>query len=576
MPLEPQVETRVRRLVLENAVEHGGAARSGPILSRLLGTDPTLRSRASEVRAAIESILGEVAKLEPGAQRAALAQLGGAEAAPARPREASTEGTFPDLPGAVDGRVVLRLAPFPSGALHIGNARMLYVNDHYRKRYHGRLLLVFDDTVGSKEKQIAPELFEVIRGDLDLAEVPPDEVLYKSDRLPIVYEWARRVIDAGGAYVCQCPSELLQERRARGEACSERSQSIAETREGWAKMLDGGFAPGAAVLRLRTDLSDPDPAFRDRVLCRLSDLDHPRVGRRWRVWPMLEFSWAVDDVELGITHVLRGKDLVMEDRMEEFIWRLLGIRGPPFLHWGLLRVAEAKISKSKGYAQVRAGEYDGWADPRLWSIDSLDRRGISAEALRRFTMGFGMSLADIEVPAETLYAENRQILDPTTPRRAFVADPVAVEVGGYPHDLSEVLLANHPERTELGGRTVSGGPLFWLARSDVLPHLGDEVRLKDHGNIELPGELPPDGPVPARFTSRENRRLPRLQWVGAAQATAVDILDPDGTHRTGLGERALRGAAPRDIFQFERVGFVRVEGNWTPGTEPLRVCFGHV
>jgi glutamyl-tRNA synthetase len=575
MPLEPEVETRVRRLVLENAIEHGGAARSGPILSRLLGSDPALRPRASEVRTSIESVLAEVAKLEPAAQRAALAQLGGAEAAPARPREATTEGTFPDLPGAVDGHVVLRLAPFPSGALHIGNARMLYVNDHYRKRYHGRLLLVFDDTVGSKEKQIAPELFDVIRGDLDLAEVPPDEVLYKSDRLPVVYEWARRVIDAGGAYVCQCSSELLQERRAKGEACPERAQSLAETREGWTKMLDGGFAPAEAVLRLRTDLSDPDPAFRDRVLCRLSDLDHPRVGRRWRVWPMLEFSWAVDDVELGITHVLRGKDLVMEDRMEDFIWRLLGIRGPPFLHWGLLRVAEAKISKSKGYAQVRAGEYDGWADPRLWSIDSLDRRGISAEALRRFTLGFGMSLADIEVPAETLYAENRQILDPTTPRRAFVADPVAVEVEGYPPELSEVVLPNHPEREALGGRAVSGGPLFWLARSDVTAHFGEEVRLKDHVNIELPRELPPDGPLVARFTSRENRRLPRLQWVGAAEATAVDILDPDGTHRTGLGERSLRGAAPREIFQFERVGFVRVEANWVTGTEPLRVCFGH-
>ena len=427
------------------------------------------------------------------------------------------------------------MAPFPSGALHIGNARMLYVNDLYRRRYHGRLLLVFDDTVGSKEKRIAPELFEVIRHDLEIADVRPDEVLYKSDRLPTVYEWAKRVIQAGGAYVCVCPTELLQERRARGEACPERAQSIPETLEGWGRMLEGGYAVGEAVLRLRTDLADPDPAFRDRVLCRLSDLDHPRVGRKWRVWPMLEFSWAVDDVELGITHVLRGKDLVMEDRMEQFVWNLLGIRGPPFLHWGLLRVAEAKISKSKGFAQVKSGEYDGWADPRLWSIDSLERRGISAEALRKFTLGFGMSLADIEVPAETLYAENRQILDPTTVRRSFVPDPVAVRVSGYPNELSEVTLLNHPDLAELGTRSVAAGPLFWLAGADLRAHLGEEVRLKDHVNIELPMEPPPDGPIEARFTSKENRRLPRLQWVGASGAVAVDVLDPDGTHRTGSG-----------------------------------------
>ena len=575
MTLPPEVERRIRRLALENAIEHDGAALPGPILSRLLGTDASLRPRAEEVRSAVSRILPEIAGRSAEALRGELAGLGGPEPVEARPRSGAAEALFPELPGAVDGQVVLRLAPFPSGALHIGNARMLYVNDHYRRRYHGKLLLVFDDTVGSKEKQIAPELFDVIRSDLDLAGVPPDAVLYKSDRLPIVYAWAERVIDAGGAYVCVCPSEELQARRARGEACRERTQSKEETRSGWRRMLDGGFAQGEAVLRLRTDLADPDPAFRDRVLCRLSDLDHPRVGRRWRVWPMLEFSWAVDDVELGITHVLRGKDLVMEDRMERFLWDLLGIRGPPFLHWGLLRVAEAKISKSKGFAQVRSGEYDGWADPRLWSIDSLDRRGIAPEALRRFTLAFGLSLADIEVPAETLYAENRQILDPTTPRRSFVEDPVAVEVTEYPPELAAVELPNHPERSELGSRLVSAGPLFWLAGADVRAHLGEEIRLKDHANIALPGELPEGGPVCARFTSRENRRLPRLQWVGASGAVEVDVLDPDGRHRSGLGEGSLREAKARDILQFERVGFVRVERDWRPGTSPVRVCFGH-
>ncbi|MCI4349443.1 MAG: glutamate--tRNA ligase family protein, partial [Thermoplasmata archaeon] len=340
-------------------------------------------------------------------------------------------------------------------------------------------------------------------------------------------------------------------------------------------MLSGAYAPGGAVLRLRTSLADPDPAFRDRVLCRLSDLDHPRVGRKYRVWPMLEFSWAVDDVELGITHVLRGKDLVIEDRMERFLWDLLGLGGPAFVHWGLLRVAEAKLSKSKGYAQVRAGEFDGWADPRLWSIDSLDRRGITSEALRKFTLSFGMSLADIEVPAETLYAENRQILDPTTERRAFVPDPIRVDVAGYPEDLSAVELANHPDRPELGRRSVAAGPGFWLAGADVRAHLGEEVRLKDLANLRLPAELPNAGPVGATFTSKENRRLPRLQWVSARDSVALTLLDPDGSRRSGRAEVSLKRARPRDRYQFERVGFVRLEADWTPGTEPVAACFGH-
>ncbi len=575
MALEPELDRTIRRLILENSLSHGGGTRAGPILSRLLGGRPDLRPRSAELGPAIGEILGEIAPLSLDAQRAELDRLGGPIPAVARAAPERATGVLPDLPGAQEGRVVLRLAPFPSGALHIGNARMLYVNDYYRRKYAGRLLLVFDDTVGSKEKAIAPELFDVIRHDLDLAGVPPDEVLYKSDRLPIVYRWAERVIDVGGAYVCVCPAEKLQVQRAAGIACPERGQAIDETRAMWRRMLDGGFAVGDAVLRLRTDLQDPDPAFRDRVLCRLSDLDHPRVGRRWRVWPMLEFSWAVDDIELGITHVLRGKDLVMEDRMEEFIWRLLGVRGPPFLHWGLLRVAEAKISKSKGYLQVKSGEYDGWADPRLWSIDSLDRRGIRAEALRRFTLGFGLSLADIEVPAETLYAENRQLVDATTPRRAFVGDAVEVDVAGYPADLAEVELPNHPDRPELGRRRVAGGPRFYLSGADALAHLGEEVRLKDLVNIRLPDRAASEGPLAANFVSRENRKLPRFQWVGTSGAVAVSLLDLDGTRRGGFGERALGSAGPGEVFQFERVGFARVESDRRPGELPVRVCFGH-
>ena len=575
MALPPAVVERVRRLVLENSLAHAGEARPGPILSRLLASDASLRARTGELSEGIRAAIAEVAALPPEAQEAELARLGGPEATAGRSTRAAVDGGFPDLPGAVDGEVVLRMAPFPSGALHIGNARMLYVNDLYRRRYHGKLLLVFDDTIGSEEKRIYPELFDVILHDLEIAGVPVDDVYYKSDRLAKAYEWALRVIERDAAYVCRCPAELLRENRATGRACPERAQTRDETTEMWGGMLGGRYAPGEAVLRLRTDLSDPDPAFRDRVLFRISDLDHPRVGHRWRVWPLLEFSWAVDDIELGITHVLRGKDLVMEDRMEDFIWKLLGVVGPPFLHWGLLRVAEAKISKSKGYAQVRSGEYDGWADPRTWSIDSLDRRGISTEALRRFTLAFGMSLADIEVPAETLYSENRQIIDPTTPRRSFVGQPVRVDVEGYPSELSEVELANHPERPELGRRTVRAGPAFWLAGPDVAAHVGEEIRLKDLVNVQLLPTEPGATSVRARFTSRENRRLPRLQWVGETDAVAVDLLDLDGSHRTGVGEGTLRGARPHDVYQFERVGFVRVEADWTPGHEPVRVCFGH-
>ncbi len=575
MVLSPEVEARARRAALENALAHDGAAQTGPIVGRLLATDASLRPDADAVRSLVSEIVAEIRGLPQAELEDRLASVGGP--AIQTPRVARNEAPdFPELLGAVRGKVVLRMAPFPSGVLHIGNSRMLFVNQLYRERYDGKLLLVFDDTIGSAEKRIETEFFDLIRGDCELAGVRPDAVYFKSDRVASFYPWARRVIEKGGAYVCRCPQELLGKNRVAGVPCPERSQTIPQTLEEWEKMLGGSYAPGEAVLRLRTDMADPDPAFRDRVLLRISDVDHPRVGRRYRVWPMLEFSWAVDDIELGVTHVLRGKDLVMEDRMQRYIWDLLGIAGPPFLHWGILRVREAKVAKSKSYKEVKSGLYDGFADPRTWSLRSLVRRGISMEALRQFILSFGMSLADIEVPAETLYSENRKRIDGTTVRRSFVPDPVRVEVEGYPFDLAHVTLPNHPDLPELGNRSVAAGPTFFLPRRDLVAHAGEEVRFKDLINVRLASEVPPSASsMHAVFTSRENRKLPRLQWVGAPGAVSVDVLGLEGDHSTGLGESALSALRPGEVFQFERVGFVRVEEDWVPGPSALRVVYGH-
>jgi glutamyl-tRNA synthetase len=575
VPLPPDVATRARRVAIENSLAHEGESKADPVVARLLATDPSLRPHATEVRALVAGIIAEINGLPRDRLEEQLAALGGPEPERAKPPKSET-GDFPDLPGAVPGKVVLRMAPFPSGVLHIGHGRMIYIHQHYHERYGGKLLLVFDDTIGSEEKRVESEFYELIQGDLRLAGVVPDEVVYRSDRIDRLYPWASRIIEKGAAYVCRCPAELLRSNRAAGIACPERAQTPQETADEWSRMLAGAYAPGVAVLRLKTSLADPDPAFRDRVMFRISDVDHPRVGHKYRVWPLLEFSWAVDDIELGVTHVLRGKDLVIEDRMQRHIWDLLGIQGPPFIHWGLLRVREAKVAKSKAYKEVKSGLYDGWADPRTWSLRSLDRRGISMDALRAFILSFGMSLADIEVPAETLYAENRKRIDGTTVRRAFVPGPVRVEIDGYPESLASVELPNHPDLPALGQRKVPAGPAFFLPHRDLAPRPGAEVRLKDLVNIRLPEEIAAPGQtMHATFTSRENQRLPRLQWVGVEGAVPVDLLDVEGNHSAGIGERALADAQPRDILQFERVGFVRVDGDYVPGTRPLRVVYGH-
>lgn len=578
MSFGPDLRARVTRLALENAVEHRSEPRPESILGALLGFDPSLRAQRAELVPLVREVIAEIAPLSPEERETRLRSLGGPEPRPVRPPRSTsgdeTSQDLPDLPGAEKGRVTLRFAPFPSGALHVGHARAIFLNDTYRQRYDGRFFLVFDDTVGSAEKRPSLDSYDLILEDFELAGVKLSKIYYKSDRLPEYYRHLPPLLQTGSAYVCLCPAELLRHRREAREACPERDREASWQLEAWEGMLSGRYGEGEAVVRLKTDLNHPNPAFRDRVLFRISNLDHPRVGQRYRVWPLLEFSWAVDDVELGITHVLRGKDLVMEDEMEQALWKAWGWTGPRFAHFGLLRIREAKLSKSKFQREIASGVFDGWADPRTWSLRSLWRRGIRPEAVRQFILSFGLSLADIEVPAETLYAMNRHLIDPTTPRRAFVPGPVPVKVMGDPLGPRAVALANHPEHPEMGERTLQVEDSFYLPGRDVDAHRGEEVRLKDLLNVRLP---PPGGPGPllAEFTSQPNKPLPRLQWVPMGEAVPVSVLGIEHQRTEGFGEGDLARAPEGSLFQFERFGFVRADALPASPGEPRRFFFAH-
>jgi glutamyl-tRNA synthetase len=293
-------------------------------------------------------------------------------------------------------------------------------------------------------------------------------------------------------------------------------------------MLDGKYGEGQAVIRLKTDIKDPNPAFRDRVLLRVSEREHPKVGRKYKVWPMLEFSWAVDDHLFGMTHILRGKDLVIEDLMEMYIWDVFGWKHPEILHYGLLGIKNLKLSKSKSSKAIADGEYSGWDDPRTWSLQSLRKRGIRPEAIRAFILNFGMSMNDITVPADVLYSENRKIIEPVSDRYFAVFDPVPIKVEGAP-DVSEAVEDRHPDFKDKGKRRVpvDTGKVL-ISKRDFEANKGKIVRLIGLFNVEL-GEK-------VRYHGNEIvQEMPKIQWV-SKDTVPVKVVMEDGSVMEGFAE----------------------------------------
>jgi len=531
---------------LLNAVEHEGKADTGAVIKKVIAEKPEMRNQIKEVIEEIRKIVGEVNSWSIDEQKKKIEEM------KIKIEKKKFVVGLPELLNAKRGKVVMRLAPYPSGPLHIGNARMIILNDEYVKKYKGKLFLVIDDTIGSEEKFIIPEAYGMILDGLKWLGVKWKKIFYKSDRLKLFYKAAEDFIKNDIAYVCECDVDTLRKNRASGIECDHRKQSVKENLRKWKHMLKGKYKEGGAVLRLKTDMKDTNPAFRDRVLFRIIERKHPQVGKKYKVWPMLEVSWAVDDQLLKITHILRGKDLVMEDLVESFIWKKMKVKNPPmFIHYGMFNLNEAKLSKTAARKAIEAGTYSGWDDPRTWSLQSLRKRGIQPGAIRKFIIAMGLSEADVSMPAEILYAENRKLIDSMANRYFAVLNPVEISVNNAPK-IKNVEVNLHPDFPKRGKRKIAVNiKRIYVEENDLKNFEGKEVRLMDLFNVILS--------ISPEFTSEKMKlETQKIQWISEPNVK-IKIIMPDGKKKIALAEPGIKKVKANQIIQLVRVGFCRVE-----------------
>ena len=541
-------EEKIFAYALENAVEHDGKSMPNAVLGKLF-QEGLKKDKIKEVMPKIQEATSKVNSMSLNDQKAEFEK----QKDIVKEFKHETRQELPELPNAIPGKVVVRSAPFPSGAPHIGNAVPIIINDEYAKKYNGKHILVIDDTIGSEEKQIMPEAYKMIEDSMKWLGVKYEPtVVYKSDRLNIYYKYAEMIINKGAAYVCFCDPAKLRENREKGIVCSCRSKDYETNIKDWKWMFTPDAKQGMATLRLKTDMKDPNPAFRDRVLFRISDRVHPRI-KGFKVWPMLEFSWAVDDHLLGITHVIRGNQLRMETQMEEFIWKILGWPSITTVHTPRISFEGVSFSKSKYQDEIKRGLYLDWSDPRTWSLQSFEKRGIQPQAIRSLIIQFGMSEKEhLSVPIDMLYSENRKLIEDSS-RYFFVSKPRKINVIWAPK--KKVFLPLHPQHPEKGKREIKAGSGFYIPEEDYKKIVEGKIyRLMSLFNFEKKkGKFV--------FVSEEHDdklNAPMFHWLPASKETQKGkVLMPDGTWIEGYVEAGASKLPEGSIIQFERFGFCK-------------------
>ena len=564
-----ELKELIRKIALLNAARHDGKAQTGPVMGKILGEKPELRTKVKETSHLINSVIKEVNSLSSNEQKSIVESKWPEELVRDKAEE---EKHLPTLPNTDKyERVVTRFSPNPDCVLHLGSARAIVLCYEYARMYKGKFILRFEDT-DPKVKRPILEFYDRIRDDLAWLECKPDEQHIQSDRVPIYYEYAEKLLKEGNAYVCTCNPERFREATLASKPCKCRDCSPEEHLSRWQRMLEGGYEEGEAVVRVKTDLNHPNPAVRDWPALRIIDIQkfpHPRVGSKYRVWPLYNLACGVDDHLMGVTHIIRGKEHLTNQVRQEYMYKYLGWKYPEAIHYGRLKITGAYLSKSKIVQGIREGTFKDWDDPRLATFAALRRRGISPEAIKKMIIEVGPKTSDVVLSWENMYAYNRKILDPTADRYFFVQNPIELTVKQIPKVFA-VRLRLHPEHPERGAREYTITPKeeqhsakFWVPQKDVdESKVGNTVRLMELFNIKI--ENANIYSAEASFISEpfEDARKAKAQlihWIPVDEGMPCDVVMSDATTAEGIAEKQCRKLKPDSIVQFERFGFVRID-----------------
>jgi glutaminyl-tRNA synthetase len=539
-----------------------------------------------------------------------------------KPTDFIREAVAEDLKTGRFNYVRTRLPPEPNGYLHIGHVKAFLIDYLVAHEQGGELYLRFDDTNPVKEDV---EYVEAIKEDARWLGIEWVKETYASDYFDELYEWAKKLVLMGKAYVDdQSPEEVSANRGTLTEPGVEspyRNRDVEENMDLLERMKDGEFPEGSRVLRAKIDMAHPNLNMRDPVMYRIiHEPPHHRTGTKWKIYPMYDWAHGQNDSMEGITHSLCSLEYENHRPLYEWFLEQLGVFKPRQIEFARLVLNYTILSKRYLRQLVDEGLVSGWDDPRMPTLRALRRRGYTPEAIHDFIRRVGVAKADSVIDIALLEACVRDDLNKRAPRRMGVLRPLKLVIDNYPDDLVEEMEAiNNPEDSAAGTRKVPFSKVLYIEQDDFREepppkyhrlYPGNEVRLryayfvtcmrvvKDPQTGEVSEVHCTYDPATRGGDSPDGRRVKStIHWVSAQHAIPAEIrlydrlftvenpdsdsfkeyLNPDSLEvLEAYVEPGMDMAQPGYTLQFERQGYFCVDSDTTPEkliinqTVPLR------
>lgn len=377
----------IKAHALKNALAHNGKAQQGAVISGLFseGLDKKdVKKYINDIKEIVDSInklsldnqLNEFGKLKDAIHKRKV-RVG-----------------LPELPNAKKGKVIMRFAPSASGGLHVGHAITASLSYLYVKKYGGKFYVRIEDT---NPENIYKPAYKMIEQESNWLFKKTAKIVIQSNRMKTYYKYVEKLIDKNKVYVCICSSETFKGYSERKQNCPCRNLSVKDNRERWKKMLNKtGYKVGEAVLRFKSSkgMKNPNPAMRDFPLARINTTPHPKQNKKYKVWPLMNLAVAVDDLEMKMTHIIRGKDHRDNALRQEMIHKSLGEKSPWTAFIGRTKFKDMELSTTKFREDIEKGKYSGWDDKKLPTIASLKKQGYKPQSFWKFAEHIRLSQVD--------------------------------------------------------------------------------------------------------------------------------------------------------------------------------------
>jgi glutamyl-tRNA synthetase len=320
----------------------------------------------------------------------------------------------------------VRFAPSPTGYLHVGGARTALFNLLFARHHGGTFVLRIEDT--DVERSSADMVDGILDGmrwlGLTWDEGPvaggPHAPYFQSERLPRYQAAAQRLVDTGHAYFCYCTPDRLRDARAdaerRGEAWQYDRACLALSAE-QVRELEAAEVPRAIRFKVPAGATSFDDAVHGPIAFDGTHIEDFVILRSDH-HPTYHLSVVVDDIEMGITHVIRGDDHISNTPKHVMLFAGFGASTPLFAHVPLILGADKKrLSKRHGATSVTEYQRQGYLPEALLNFLALlgwapgDDRELMTfpELVESFSLE-GISSGDAVFNAEKLDWMNGQYL----------------------------------------------------------------------------------------------------------------------------------------------------------------------